>query len=348
MSDKKEEGGAFSYHSSLITHHSSLVMVPFVDLQAQYRAIKAEIDEAVARVLDTSAFILGREVEEFERAFAEYVGARECVGVSNGTAAIQLALSACGMGPGDEVIVPANTFFATAEAVSTAGARPRFVDCDPVSYNIDPSRIESAINGRTRAIIPVHLYGQPAELDPIFEIAERHNLFVVEDAAQAHGAEYRGRRVGARGRANCFSFYPGKNLGAYGEAGAVVTDDAEVARRVRLLRDHGSERKYRHEIVGYNFRLEGIQGAVLRVKLRHLDRWNELRRAHAARYAELLQASGLALPREMPYASHVYHLYVVQTDERDRLQQTLSHAGVQTGIHYPIPIHLQTAYAFLN
>ena len=324
--------------------------VPFVDLQAQYRAIKTEIDEAVARVIESCAFILGPEVEAFETEFAEYVGARFCVGVSNGTAAVQLALTACGVGAGDEVVVPANTFFATAEAVSTAGATPVFVDCDAVSRNIDPARIEAAITPRTRALLPVHLYGQPADLDAVFEIAARHNLIVIEDAAQAHGAEHRGRRVGALGRAGCFSFYPGKNLGAYGEGGAVVTNDAEVARRVRLLRDHGSERKYRHEIVGYNFRLEGIQGAVLRVKLRHLDRWNDLRRAHAARYDELLgaldaEAHGLTLPRELPYARHVYHLYVVESDARDELQKHLTAAGVQTGIHYPVPIHLQPAYA---
>ncbi|HEU4597143.1 MAG TPA: DegT/DnrJ/EryC1/StrS family aminotransferase [Pyrinomonadaceae bacterium] len=323
--------------------------VPFVDLQAQYRAIKAEVDEAIHRVLDSSAFILGREVEAFERAFAEYVGARFCVGVSNGTAAVQLAVSACGVGPGDEVLVPANTFFATAEAVSTAGATPVFVDCDPDSRNISVGQLEAAVTERTRAVIPVHLYGQPADLDPVFELAARHDLIVIEDAAQAHGARYKGRRVGALGRAGCFSFYPGKNLGAYGEGGAVVTDDAEVARRVRLLRDHGSEQKYRHEIVGYNFRLEGLQGAVLGVKLRHLDGWNALRRAHAARYAELLgplEAEGaLSLPREMPDAEHVYHLYVVETEGRDALQRELQEAGIQTGIHYPVPIHLQPAYA---
>jgi dTDP-4-amino-4,6-dideoxygalactose transaminase len=326
--------------------------VPFVDLQAQYRSIKSEIDAAIQRVLDTSAFVLGREVETFERAFAEYVGAREAVGVSNGTAAIQLALTACGVGAGDEVIVPANTFFATAEAVSTAGATPVFVDCDPTSHNIDVNRIEAAITKRTRAVIPVHLYGQPADLDAVFEIAERHRLVVIEDAAQAHGALYKGRRVGALARAGCFSFYPGKNLGAYGEGGAVVTNDPEVARRVRMLRDHGSEHKYRHEIIGYNFRLEGIQGAVLGVKLKHLDRWNELRRAHAARYRELLApltaAGGLALPVEMSYAEHVYHLFVVETGERDALQKHLAGAGVQTGIHYPVPVHLQPAYAALG
>jgi dTDP-4-amino-4,6-dideoxygalactose transaminase len=323
--------------------------VPFVDLQAQYRSIKAEVDAAVQRVLDTSAFILGREVEAFERAFAEYVGARECVGVSNGTAAIQLALQACGVGAGDEVIVPANTFFATAEAVSTAGAKPVFVDCDPVTCNIDADKIEAVVGARTRAVIPVHLYGQPADLDAVFAVAERHNLFVVEDAAQAHGARYKGRRVGSLARAGCFSFYPGKNLGAYGEGGAVVTNDAEVARRLRMLRDHGSEQKYRHELVGYNFRLEGIQGAVLGVKLKYLDDWNALRRAHAARYRErlapLADSGALVPPSEADYAEHVYHLFVIQTGARDALQRYLSAAGVQTGIHYPVPVHLQPAYA---
>lgn len=324
-------------------------MIPFVDLQAQYRAIKTEVDAAIQRVLDSTAFILGREVEAFEAAFAEYVGAKFCVGVNSGTAAIQLVVMACGLRAGDEVIVPANSFFATAEGVSTAGATPVFVNADPVSYNLDVTRLEAAITPRTRAIMPVHLYGQAADLDPIFELAARHNLVVIEDAAQAHGSLYKGRRVGALGRAGCFSFYPGKNLGAYGEGGAVVTHDAEIARRVRLLRDHGSEQKYRHEIVGYNFRLEGIQGAVLNVKLKYLDSWNDLRRAHAARYGSLLgdlEAGGaLKLPREMPGAHHVYHLYVVQTEERDRLQQQLADAGIQTGIHYPVPIHLQPAYA---
>ncbi|HKR02214.1 MAG TPA: DegT/DnrJ/EryC1/StrS family aminotransferase [Pyrinomonadaceae bacterium] len=322
--------------------------VPFVDLQAQYRSIKAEVDAGIARVIESASFVLGREVEAFEAAFAEYVGARFCVGVNNGTAAIQLAVTACGLGPGDEVIVPANTFFASAEAVSTAGATPVFVDADPVSYNIDVSKIEAAITGRTRAILPVHLYGQPADLDPIFELARRRGLIVIEDAAQAHGARYKGKRVGALGRAGCFSFYPGKNLGAYGEGGAVVTNDEEVARRLRLLRDHGSARKYHHEIIAYNFRLEGIQGAVLNAKLPHLDEWNNLRRQHAASYNELLRESGLVLPKVPPDVEPVYHLYVVQTEERDRLQKTLSEAGVQTGIHYPIPIHLQPAYASLD
>jgi dTDP-4-amino-4,6-dideoxygalactose transaminase len=328
-------------------------MIPFVDLQAQYRSIKGEVDAAIGRVLASAAFVMGREVAAFEAAFAEYVGARHCIAVSNGTAALQLALTACGLGAGDEVLVPANTFFATAEAVSNACATPRFVDVDPVSYTIDTARVADAITDATRAIIPVHLYGQAADLDPILELAARHNLIVIEDAAQAHGSLYKGRHVGTLGRAGCFSFYPAKNLGAVGEGGAVVTDDAEVARRLRQLRDHGSERKYRHEIIGYNFRLEEIQGAVLAVKLRHLDRWNALRREHAARYNELLAGAGaggggLLLPRELPYAHHVYHLYVVQSQERDRLRRALEEAGVQTGVHYPIPVHLQPAFASLR
>jgi dTDP-4-amino-4,6-dideoxygalactose transaminase len=326
--------------------------VPFVDLQAQYRSIKSDVDAAIQRVLDSSAFVLGREVEAFERAFAEYVGARECVGVSNGTDALHLALLACGVGPGDEVVVPANTFFATPEAVSAAGAAPVFVDCDPVTSNLDASKLEAALTDRTRAVIPVHLYGQPADLDAVAEVAARRGLAVIEDAAQAHGARYRGRRVGALARAGCFSFYPGKNLGAYGEGGAVVTDDPDVARRLRLLRDHGSEVKYRHEVVGFNSRLEGIQAAVLNVKLKRLDEWNALRRRHAARYREMLapleDAGRLSLPREMPYAEHVYHLFVIQSSERDELQRFLSSAGVHTGIHYPVPVHLQPAYASLG
>ena len=322
--------------------------VPFVDLKAQYQSIKTEIDEAIARVIENTSFILGPEVAVFEEAFANYVGARFCVGLNSGTAALHLALLACGIGPGDEVIVPTNTFFATAETVSCVGATPVFMDADPISYTIDVGRIEDSITARTRALIPVHLYGQSADLNPIFDLARRKNLFVIEDAAQAHGAEYKGRRVGALGDIGCFSFYPGKNLGAYGEAGAVVTNDEEVAHRVRMLRDHGSEQKYRHEIIGYNFRLEGIQAAVLNVKLRHLDAWNDARRAHAARYRELLKNTPLVLPSEMPYARHVYHVFAVQSAARDDLQAKLTQAGIQTNIHYPIPIHLQPAYASLG
>ena len=326
--------------------------VPFVDLKAQYRSIKPEVDEAIGRVLETTAFILGPAVEEFERAFAAYLGAEFCVGVSNGTAAVQLALAACGVTAGDEVILPANTFIATAEAVSALGAVPVLVDCERDSSNIDANKVEAAVTPRTRAVVPVHLYGQPADLDPVFDVARRHRLEVVEDAAQAHGARYKGRRVGALGRAAAFSFYPGKNLGAYGEGGAVVTNEAGVARRLRLLRDHGSERKYEHEIVGHNYRLEGIQGAVLSVKLKRLDGWNAQRRQHAARYRELLgpleAAGAVSLPREMPYAEHVYHLFVVRSDERDELQKHLAASGVQTGIHYPVPVHLQPAYRALG
>lgn len=328
--------------------------VPFLDLQAQYQSIKHEVDAAIRRVINSADFVLGREVAGFEEAFAHYIGAGFCIGVSSGTAAIQLAVMACGIGPGDEVIVPVNSFFATAEAVSTANATPVFVDADNTAYTIDIAQIEAAITKRTRAIMPVHLYGQAADLDPIFDIAKRRNLAVIEDAAQAHGGEYKGRRVGALGQAGCFSFYPGKNLGAYGEGGAVVTDDPEIARRIRLLRDHGAEQKYHHEVIGYNFRLEGLQAAVLNVKLPRLDSWNNLRRQAAARYTELLSPgsdnnhAGLITPREMPYARHVFHLYVVQSAERDLLQKTLSERGIATGIHYPVPIHLQPAYAALG
>lgn len=324
------------------------VSVPFVDLKQQYASIKSEVDAAIARVIENTSFILGPEVRAFEAAFAEYVGARECIAVNNGTAALQLALMAAGIGASDEVIIPSFTFFATAEAVSVLGAMPVFVDVDPVSYTVTAAAIERAITPRTRALIPVHLYGQTADLDPILELAKKHDLHVIEDAAQAHGAEYKNKRVGARGSAGCFSFYPSKNLGAYGEAGAVVTNDEELAKRLRLLRDHGSTSKYAHAIVGYNFRMEEIQAAVLNVKLSHLDDWNDARRARAATYNASLSSAGLVLPEEMDYARHVYHVYAVQTANRDELQKRLTAAGVQTGVHYPIPIHLQPAYASLG
>jgi len=322
--------------------------VPFVDLKAQYQTIKPEIDAAIASVIENTNFILGPQVAAFEKAFAEYVGSAFCVGVNSGTAALQLALMACGIGQGDEVIVPSFTFFATAETVSVLGAVPVFVDVDPVSYTITAAGIEKAITPRTRAIIPVHLYGQAADLDPIRALAKQHNLHVIEDAAQAHGAEYKGRRVGGLSAAGCFSFYPSKNLGAYGEAGAVVTNDEDLAHRLRLLRQHGQTSKYAHAIVAYNFRLEEIQAAVLNVKLPHLDDWNNLRRERADRYSELLGATGLVLPHEMDYARHVYHVYAVQSENRDQLQKRLAASGIQTGVHYPIPIHLQSAYASLG
>src|ERR1051325_2474912 len=278
---------------------SANVAVPFVDLKQQYASIKTEVDAAIARVIENTSFILGPEVRGFEAAFAEYVDAGACIAVNSGTAALQRALMVAGIGAGDEVIVPSFTFFATAEAVSVLGAMPVFVDVDPVSYTVTAAAIEPAITPRTRAVIPVHLYGQAADLDPILELARTHNLHVIEDAAQAHGAEYKDKRVGARGNAGCFSFYPSKNLGAYGEAGAVVTNDEQLATGLRLLRDHGSTSKYAHAIVGYNFRMEEIQAAVLNVKLRHLSDWNDARRARAARYNAALGNSGLVLPREM-------------------------------------------------
>lgn len=324
------------------------VTVPFVDLKQQYASIKSEVDAAIARVIENTSFILGPEVRAFEAAFAEYTGARACIAVNSGTAALQLALMAAGVGAGDEVIVPSFTFFATAEAVSVLGATPVFVDVDPVSYTVTADAIERAITPRTRAVIPVHLYGQAADLDPILELAQKHNLRVIEDAAQAHGAEYKRKRVGGLGSAGCFSFYPSKNLGAYGEAGAIVTNDEELATRLRLLRDHGSTSKYAHAIVGYNFRMEEIQAAVLNVKLPHLNDWNDARRTRAARYHSALSNSGVALPHEMEYARHVYHVYAVQADNRDELQRRLTAAGVQSGVHYPIPIHFQPAYQSLG
>jgi dTDP-4-amino-4,6-dideoxygalactose transaminase len=323
-------------------------MIPILDLKAQYQSIKAELDAAVIHVLENAQFILGPEVAAFEREFAAYVDAREAIGVNSGTSALHLALLAAGIGPGDEVITVPFTFVATAAAIVYTGATPVFVDIDPATFNIDVARVEAAITPRTRAIMPVHLFGQPAEMDPILEIARRHNLIVIEDAAQAHGAEYRGRRAGSIGDIACFSFYPAKNLGAGGEGGAVTTNNPEFARKIRLLRDWGSEQKYVHNIHGYNYRLEGIQAAILRVKLRHLEAWTEARRAHALRYADLLRDSGLQLPGVMPEVRHVYHVYTVRSPRRDHLRDQLQSRGIQTGIHYPIPIHLQPAYAHLG
>jgi dTDP-4-amino-4,6-dideoxygalactose transaminase len=319
--------------------------VPFLDLKAQYRSIKPEIDAAVARILESSQFVLGEEVAGFEREFAAYCGAAEGVAVNSGTSALHLAFLAAGIGPGDEVITVPHTFVATVAAIRYTGARPVFVDIDPVTFNLDPARIEAAITPCTRAIVPVHLYGQTADMDPILEIAGRRQLVVVEDAAQAHAAKYRGRPAGSMGELACFSFYPGKNLGAYGEGGIVVTGNQEYARTIRMLRDWGQDRKYHHVLAGFNYRMEGLQGAILRVKLRHLEKWTEARRAHAARYRQLLADTGLGLPAEMPWARHVYHVYAVRTGEREALMKRLNEQGIQTGIHYPVPVHLQPAYA---
>jgi dTDP-4-amino-4,6-dideoxygalactose transaminase len=324
------------------------VGVPFVDLKAQYRSIKDEVHAAIDDVIQNTAFVLGPAVEKFEQDFATYLGAEHVVGVNTGTAALHLGLLALGVGPGDEVIVPAHTFIATAEAVSHVGARPVFVDVQEATGNMDPALLEQAITPRTRAIIPVHLYGQPADLEEIMAIAEARRIPLVEDACQAHGAAYRGRRVGTFGAIGCFSFYPGKNLGAYGEGGAVSTDDPEIAERIRRLRDHGQSARYQHAEVGYNARMEGIQGAVLGVKLRHLDRWNAARRQHAEFYDEKLAPLGLEIPGRAPSRESVHHLYVVRTQAREPLREHLSARGVQTGLHYPTPLHLQEAYVSLG
>jgi len=323
-------------------------MIPFVDLKAQYHSIKPEIDAAIAKVLETSAFVLGSEVAAFEQEFAAYCGAGIGIGVNSGTSALHLALLAAGIGEGDEVVTTPFTFVATVAAIRYTGARPVFVDIDPRSYNVDPAKLEAAITSKTRAIMPVHLYGQPADMDPILEIARRRGLLVIEDAAQAHGAEYKSRRAGSMGDLACFSFYPGKNLGAYGEGGMVVTNNPEYARIIRMLRDWGAEKKYVHQLKGYNYRMEGLQGAILGVKLRHLEAWTEARRAHAAEYGRLLHDSGVGVPRSMPYARHVWHVYAVRTQDRPGLLAALERQEIQSGIHYPIPIHLQPAWAELN
>jgi dTDP-4-amino-4,6-dideoxygalactose transaminase len=323
-------------------------VIPFLDLKAQYKGIKDEIDNAVLKVLDSTQFALGDEVFAFEKEFAAYCSADEGIAVNTGTSALHLALLAAGIGPGDEVITTPFTFVATVAAIDYTGAKAVFVDIDPVSYTIDVTKIEQVITERTKAILPVHLYGQPADMDPILEIAQRHGLIVIEDAAQAHRAEYKGRRIGSIGDIGCFSFYPGKNLGAYGEGGIVVTSNLEYARTMRMLRDWGQEKRYHHVLKGYNYRMDGIQGAILRVKLRYLDGWTEARRTHAALYDRLLADSGVKTPVVMPYSHHVYHIYAVRSRQRDALQQKLTEKGIQTGIHYPIPVHLQQAYADLG
>jgi len=319
-------------------------MIAFLNLKAQHAAIEQDLVTAFKETLASTQFVLGKEVAAFEEEFAAYSGGRFGVGVNSGTSALHLALLAAGVGPGDEVITVSCTFVATVAAVDYTGARPVFVDVDADTLNMDVTQIEAAITDRTKVILPVHLHGQPADLDPILEIARRHNLVVIEDAAQAHGAEYKGRRVGSIGDMGCFSFYPGKNLGACGEGGMVVTNNEDYAQRIRMLRDWGQERKYHHTLKGFNYRLEGVQGAMLRVKLRHLDAWTEGRRRNAAYYNELLAGSGIVVPVGAPYARHVYHVYGVRVPNRDAVQAALQAREIQTGIHYPIPVHLQTAY----
>ena len=321
------------------------MQIPFLDVGAAYRELKPEIDAAIARVLDSGWYILGPEVDAFEAEYAAYCEAEHAIGVANGLDALHLALLAMGVGPGDEVIVPSNTYIATWLAVSQCGATPVPVEPVEATYNIDPARIEAAITPATRVILPVHLYGQPADLDPILAIARKHGLRVLEDAAQAHGARYKGRRIGAHGDAVAWSFYPGKNLGALGDGGAVTTNDPELADRIRVLRNYGSRVKYVNEVKGFNSRLDPIQAAVLRVKLRVLDEWNARRRGIAQRYLEGLAGGELVLPQVPEWAEPVWHLFVVRHPERDALVKRLNEAGVGTLIHYPVPPHLQAAYA---
>jgi dTDP-4-amino-4,6-dideoxygalactose transaminase len=324
--------------------------IPFVDLKSQYASIKSEIDGAIADVISKTAFIGGPHLKAFETAFAGFCKVKHCVGVGNGTDALFIALRALGIGDGDEVITAANSFIATSEAITMAGAKPVFVDIDPATYNIAVAGIEEKITPKTKAIIPVHLYGQPTEMDTILEIARKNNLKVVEDAAQAHGALYKGRTIGSIGDAACFSFYPGKNLGAYGDGGAIVTDDDEVAIRARMLANHGRIDKYDHEIEGVNSRLDGLQCAILEVKLRHLPEWSKSRRDNAYLYNKHLKDSGLVTPVEIDDVGAVYHLYVVRvpSEKRQKLQEHLKADGISTGIHYPITLPNLKAYAYLG
>jgi dTDP-4-amino-4,6-dideoxygalactose transaminase len=323
--------------------------IPFLDLKSHHAALRTELDRAIKEVIDSGAFAGGPFVEKFERDFAAYCGSRYAIGVGSGTEALWLSLLACGVGPGDEVITVANTFMATAEAITYCGARPVFVDVNETTYTMDPAGLEDALGPRTKAIIPVHLFGQPADMDPILEFARKHNLFVIEDAAQAHGAKYKGQTAGTLGDAGCFSFYPSKNLGALGEAGAITTNDAELQEKVRILRDHGQVRKYHHDVIGWNCRMDGIQAAVLSVKLPYLESGNSLRRTHALQYNRAFDGMGEVItPFEASYARHVYHVYAIRVEERDEVTRFLKERAIQCAVHYPVPIHLQKAYQDLG
>lgn len=322
--------------------------VPFLNLKAQYQKIKDEIKTRFDAILESCYFVLGPEVEEFEKSFSDFCESKFCVACNSGTSALHLALLSSDVKESDEVIIPSHTFIATAEAVSYCKATPVFVDIDPKTYLIDAEAIKSKITKNTRAVIAVHLYGQPADIDPIHEICTENNITLIEDAAQAHGARYKKNRIGSSGNTTCFSFYPGKNLGAYGEGGAVITDDEDLARKIRILRDHGQPKKYYHDSVGFNYRMSAFQGAVLNVKLKYLDEWNNLRREKAKLYSNLLGQTNLTLPFEPDYVESVYHLYVILSEKRNELQQYLNSHGVGTGLHYPWPIHLQKAYQFLG
>jgi dTDP-4-amino-4,6-dideoxygalactose transaminase len=322
--------------------------IPLVDLRKQYAPLKEEILSGIGHILEGMQLFLGENVQGLEKEFAEFCGAAHGIGVSDGTTALHIILRAMGIGPGDEVITVSHTFIATAEAIILTGATPVFVDIDPNTYLIDVSQVEAKITPNTRAILPVHLYGQTGDMDPLLEIAKRHNLKVVEDACQAHGAEYKGRRAGSLGDAAGFSFYYSKNLGGYGEGGFITTSDPDLASRIRKIRDHGSGARYHHDLIGFNGRLDEIQAFVLRAKLPHLASWNELRRQHARLYTELLQGSQVTMPVESNENCHIYHLYVIQAPKRDELQAWLKSQGIFTGIHYPIPIHLQKSMEFLG
>jgi dTDP-4-amino-4,6-dideoxygalactose transaminase len=322
--------------------------VPFLDLRTQFGRFADEMRQALLDVAESGVYVLGPKVAAFERAFAEHHGAKHCVGVNSGTSALHLALIAAGVGPGDEVITVPMTFIATSWPVSYQGATPVFVDVDRHTYTMDVSQVERRITKRTRALLPVHLYGQPADLEPLLDISRRHGIPLIEDAAQAHGARYHGRPVGTFGLCGCFSFYPGKNLGAYGEGGAVVTNDDQVADRLRRLRDHAQPQRYQHDEIGFNYRMDAFQGAVLSIKLKSLEAWTQARRRLADRYGRLLEGLPLCLPREAPGRRHVWHLYVTLLAERDRVRKELESRGIQTGLHYPIPVHLQKAYRHLG
>jgi dTDP-4-amino-4,6-dideoxygalactose transaminase len=323
-------------------------MIPLVDLKSQYQSIKTEIDSAISEVIESCQFILGPKVEAFETDFASYCQSRFAFGVNSGTSAVHLALLAAGVGPGDEVITVSYTFVATVAGILYTGATPVFVDIDPRTCNIDPAKVEAAITPRTKVLMPVHLYGSCADMDPLIDIARRHNLTLIEDAAQAHGAEYKGRRAGSMGDLACFSFYPGKNLGAYGEGGAVVTNNERYVDLIKQLRDQGQSEKYNHQRVGYNYRMEAIQGAVLGVKLKHLDDWNTARRRLAEVYRRELADTGLRLLEEPLGGISVHHIFPLFTERRDELRAHLDSAEVSTGVHYPIPVHLQRGYRDLG
>lgn len=325
--------------------------IPFLDLKLQYNSIKNEVNSAIQNVLDNTAYILGKPVSDFEKAFASAHNSKYCYGVSSGTDGNHLVLWALGINSNDEVLIPANTFIATVWGATLCGAKPVFVDCHPESYNIDPAKIEKAITKKTKAIVAVHLYGQPADMDKLKEIADKHKLILVEDCAQAHLAEYNGKKVGGLSYASSFSFYPGKNLGAYGEGGAVITNDEELANKFRMMREHGSPQKYEHIIFGHNYRMEAIQGAVLGIKLKYLDKWTNMRRNVASLYNKFLSdCSMIILPKEMNYSKHVYHLFIIKTkpDTREKLATFLNENGIASGLHYPVPLHLQKCFSYLG